>query len=253
MLETRQAVPVSCPGCGTEFASHFLVCPDCHRLVHADALRRLADEAGAAEASGDVTAALGAWRSALELLPGGSKQHGAIAAKVAELGKLVDASPGARPAKAEGAEGWGGRAAGLGTVALMVLSKGKLLLLGLTKISTLFSMFLTASVVLVALGLEVRRRAGRHDLHPRDGPRRRPVALRDQGRRPDVHPRHRGDRSGARQRLVEPSGGSPGRPGRADLGGWARSSACFGLYGRDRRSHVRRPSPGWPRSSTCST
>jgi Zn-dependent protease len=143
MLESRQALAIACPGCGTQVASHFLVCPGCHRLVHAETLKRLADEAGSAEAAGQWATALAAWRSALELLPTGSKQHATISAKVSDLGKKVDASPSPKPAPGGSKPGWAGGAAGLGTFALMLLSKGKILLLGLTKASTLFSMFVT--------------------------------------------------------------------------------------------------------------
>jgi Zn-dependent protease len=142
MLESRQVQAIACPDCGTQVASHFLICPGCHRLVHAETLKRLAEEAGSAEAAGQWSSAMVAWRSALELLPPGSKQYGAISAKVADLGKKADASPGPRPTTG-GKPGWAGGAAGVGTVALMLLSKGKILLLGLTKLSTLFSMFVT--------------------------------------------------------------------------------------------------------------
>lgn len=150
MLETRTEQAIPCPDCGTEVASHFLICPGCHRLVHADTLKRLAEEAAVAESSGDWTSALVAWRGALDLLPPTSRQHEAIAKKIAELGTKVDSSPGSSKSGAKGR--WAG-AAGLGTIGLMVwkfkflavllLTKGKLLLLGLTKASTLLSMFVT--------------------------------------------------------------------------------------------------------------
>ena len=159
MLEPSASAVSQCPGCGTEIASHFLICPNCHRLVHADSLKRLADEAGLAEQSGDLTASLVAWRSAMELLPPKSRQFETISKKVAELGDRVDATPGLkRPEPAGSKSGWAGAGgvAGLGTLglmlwkfkflALLIATKGKLLLLGLTKASTLFSMFLTAGV-----------------------------------------------------------------------------------------------------------
>jgi len=146
MIESRVGQAIPCRECGTEVASHFLVCPGCHRLVHADALKRLADEAGAAERAGDPTSALVAWRSALELLPPGTRQREAIGKKVEELGRVVDASPGRKAARPGGkGAGWAGGAGFVG-MALMFLSKIKLLLLGLTKASTLFSMFLTMGV-----------------------------------------------------------------------------------------------------------
>ena len=143
MLESREAQAIACPDCGTQVASHFLTCPACHRLIHSETLRKLADEAGSAEAAGHWAMALASWRSAMELLPPGSKQFAAISAKVADLGKKADASPGPKPAPVEGRSRWAGGAAGVGTFALMALSKGKLLLLGLTKASTLLSMFVT--------------------------------------------------------------------------------------------------------------
>src|SRR4051812_27863081 len=97
MLESREAQAIACPDCGTQVASHFLICPGCHRLVHAEALRRLADEAGSAESAGHWAMALASWRSAMELLPPGSKQYAAISARVSDLGKKADASPGPRP------------------------------------------------------------------------------------------------------------------------------------------------------------
>lgn len=112
MLEVRPAKAIACPDCGTEVASHFLICPGCHRLVHAEVLKRLAGEAASAESAGDWTAALVAWRSALELLPPGSKQHGIVSAKVAELGKKADAGP--APKSTGGKSGWAGNAAGIG-------------------------------------------------------------------------------------------------------------------------------------------
>ncbi len=160
MLEARTIPSAPCPDCGTEVAAHFLICPGCHRLIHADRLKVLAGEAERAERAGDPTAALVAWRSALELLPAASRQHEAIARKVGELVKVVDATPGPKPKPADGGARakWSGGAAagGVGTIGLMlwkfkflglmVLGKGKLLLLGLTKASTLFSMFLSFGV-----------------------------------------------------------------------------------------------------------
>ncbi|HEY2158663.1 MAG TPA: site-2 protease family protein [Isosphaeraceae bacterium] len=143
-----------CLDCGSEIAPALLVCPGCGRLVHAARLKQLAEEAARAAAP---TEALVAWRSALELLPPRTRQREVIEAKIAELGRQVDASPTpARPAApAKGSPRMAG-AAGLGAVgllawkfkaiALLVLTKGKLLLLGLTKASTFTSMALSLGV-----------------------------------------------------------------------------------------------------------
>lgn len=159
MLEARTVPSALCPQCGTEVAPHLLICPGCHRLIHGDRLKSLAGEADQAEASGDPTVAMIAWRSALELLPPGSRQHEVIRQKVGELVKVVDAIPGPKPKSVDPTAGpkWGGAAVGgVGTIGLMIwkfkflglmiLGKGKLLLLGLTKASTLLSMFLSFGV-----------------------------------------------------------------------------------------------------------
>jgi len=40
---------LACSDCGTQVAPGLLICPGCHRLVHAERLKQLADEAGRAE------------------------------------------------------------------------------------------------------------------------------------------------------------------------------------------------------------
>lgn len=156
-----------CPDCDTQLAPSLLTCPNCRRLVHAERLKTLAAEAATAEQDDDPTAALVAWRSALDLLPPGTKQHLAITAKVSELCREVDLRPSSpAPPKADAGNGSGpGAGAGMGglgvvailawklkTVGFLILTKGKLLLLGLTKAGTLSSMFLSLSVYATALG-----------------------------------------------------------------------------------------------------
>jgi len=150
---------MTCAACGTELPAALLACPRCGRLVHADRLNELAASARAAADRDDPTATLEAWREALELLPAGSRQHEAILAKISELSRIVDAPGRARPAQRDvhahalHKTGVGKALAGAGVIALLlwkfkfvlgfVLTKGKLLLLGLTKWSTLFSMILS--------------------------------------------------------------------------------------------------------------
>jgi Zn-dependent protease len=163
-----------CPGCGTEIAPRLLSCSVCHRLVHSQRLKELAEEAERAEQAGDFPAALAAWRSALERLPLGTRQYDAIAARIAELGRKAGANPAPAgfpsPVPAHPAAGTGGPSggvgkaglAGVGTVGLLlwkfkfiafiVLTKAKFLLLGLTKASTLFSMLLSMGVYWAAFG-----------------------------------------------------------------------------------------------------
>jgi Zn-dependent protease len=133
-------------------AAALLACPSCQRLVHAEELKRLAATADGATQAGNSSAALAAWREALDLLPRDSTQHQVVSARVLELSRAVDRSPAAAPRTSRLGKG----AAGLGALgALLVkfkfalvflLTKAKLLVLGLTKASTLFTMLLSAGV-----------------------------------------------------------------------------------------------------------
>jgi Zn-dependent protease len=144
-----------CDDCGADIASGLLACPGCARLVHRDQLGRLATDATAAERGGDLTAALGAWRRALELLPHNSTQHATIQQRMKELSAAVDG----RGKAPEGVgtdpkKGGAGKAAAVGAVGLAllkskallgaVLANGKLLLAGLLKLPTLLSMLVFA-------------------------------------------------------------------------------------------------------------
>ena len=91
------------------------------------------------------------WRRAFALLPAGSRQQQVIAAKIDEL---VGIASGPGSATAHQKSGWGKAAAGVGVAAaflakfkfalLFLATKAKLLLLlGLTKMSTLLSMFVS--------------------------------------------------------------------------------------------------------------
>src|SRR5256885_15722313 len=155
MVDDPPAAPAPpvCPDCGAQVAPALLACPACHRLVHADALKRLAADAEQAKQTGDTSAELAAWRQALEFLPPDTAQHQTVAARVAELSRAVDRQPaGAKHGSRLGK----GAAGGLGALGvllakfkfalLFVITKAKLLLLGLTKASTLLSMLLSMSV-----------------------------------------------------------------------------------------------------------
>jgi len=137
-----------CPDCGAELGAGLNACLSCGRLLHAGALKKLAAEAEAAEQRGDLSAALAAWRNALDLLPPDSRQHDVLLQRVRALSSQVEDDGGAsRPS------GWKKGAAGLSGIALVLfkfktlllfaLTKGKLLLLGLTKLPTLLSMFVS--------------------------------------------------------------------------------------------------------------
>jgi Zn-dependent protease len=146
----------ACVGCGVSLQPEDLSCPACRQLVHSEPLRQLADQARNAEAAGDKQGALTAWKSALPMLPADSVQRRSIEKKVTELRGEVEAAGGTRQSL------WKRGSAGLGPVALMiwkfktaaliVLTKGKLILLGLTKVGTLLSMFASIGVYWALFG-----------------------------------------------------------------------------------------------------
>jgi Zn-dependent protease len=157
-----------CTNCGTELAPSMLACPSCHRLVHARELERLAAEARAAEERSDWSAALAHWRQALELLPPETRQAQTIAERIADLRARGDAKGRSIFARPKGDDGpktgsFAAKILGpLGVVGLLlwkfkflvvlVLSKAKFLLLGLSKAGSATSMVLFFGVYWAAFG-----------------------------------------------------------------------------------------------------
>jgi Zn-dependent protease len=117
-------------------------------------LNALAGEAARAAGQGDAAAELLAWRSALDLLPPGSRQAEAIRQKVDGLSRQVTAGGGWKRLTA-GAGALTGVALilwKLKAVLLLALTKGKFLLLGLGKSSTLLSMLPAFGLYWAAFG-----------------------------------------------------------------------------------------------------
>jgi len=133
-------MPLSCMRCGTELPADALACPACAWLTRSDTLKALAAEADLSTRSGDLIDARSRWTEALSLLPAQSQQHALIRERVADLTSRIDAASDPVPT-AESTQWWRRGAPGLATVALVMLSKVKFLLLGLTKASTFISMF----------------------------------------------------------------------------------------------------------------
>jgi len=163
-LELDAAAPAAstrCEGCGSDVATGLLICPGCPRLVHTATLNQLKADAEAAAQAGEYVAELAAWRSAAALLPVGSRQYTAVGEKIDELtragGRAISA-PAVLPKT--GPWKWLG---GLGTLGILLwklkfvlvvlATKGKLLILGLTKASTFFSMLLAFGVYWTAWGM----------------------------------------------------------------------------------------------------
>ena len=92
--------------------------------------------------SGDLVSARNRWTRALSLLPAHAQQHVAIRDRIADLTRRIDAGSGEPAPPATGEIPWWRRGApGLVTIAMLLVSKLKFLLIGLTKASTFISMF----------------------------------------------------------------------------------------------------------------
>lgn len=141
MTDTPRTIPVPtvCPRCGTGLAPGLLRCPACRSLVYADVLRELAGRADRAAAESRLADATHLWHEALALLPPDAVQRASIDAKLEGLGERMERGEGraARPMSGPRRGVWAAAGAGL----LFLVTKGKVLLLGLTKAGALLSMF----------------------------------------------------------------------------------------------------------------
>jgi Zn-dependent protease len=129
-----------CASCGTELPPSALACPACAALRHAEALKVLAADAASAMRAGHGDAAREHWTAALALLPPHSRQYAIVQRRIADLDGAVALPDASRPTTVE--RSWLARGlAGIATAAVVLASKFKFLLLGLTKASTFVSMF----------------------------------------------------------------------------------------------------------------
>ncbi len=133
------APPAACPRCGTGLAPGLLRCPACRSLAYADTLARLSAEASEAAAEGRLAEAAGRWHAALSLLPADAAQRPAIERRLEELGARMERGEGRRTAQPSAGRGSVWAAAGAGV--LFLITKGKVLLLALTKGGALLSLF----------------------------------------------------------------------------------------------------------------
>ncbi len=114
----------SCKRCSYPLVPDALECPQCRSLVHGDALQRLAGDANALEARGELLAARDHWASALPLLPAESAQGKWVRERIRTLENSAAALEGHGAKKK-----WGKLAplAGVGAVLLKVLKGSKFL------------------------------------------------------------------------------------------------------------------------------
>src|SRR5215471_13970042 len=139
-----------CPSCSADLPPLALSCPACRQLVHAQELEALSQQASVAEAGGALGDARAAWAKAISLLPHGTVQYTAIAARLADLDARLQVVPAVKPPDKSANSVWAKRFARFGplgvfawkfkVILLFAATKAKLLLLGLTNLATLTSM-----------------------------------------------------------------------------------------------------------------
>jgi len=123
----------NCRRCSRELAPGALVCDQCHALVHAEQLDRLAVEARALEAS-DPRQARERWLTGLPLLPRDSRQAHWIVQHARSLDAIAERVQPPPPSENK----WAQRLGPVGPVAVL-LAKGKFLLSAVFKLKFLFS------------------------------------------------------------------------------------------------------------------
>jgi Zn-dependent protease len=131
---------IVCARCATELSAFALACPACAALVHRQRLEDLAGRAATAATANDIQTARALWQQARTLVPVESEQHAMIGAR---LEALPSEEPALQPQTGTAESGsWWARVGGLAVViGALLIGKLKFLLLGLTKLQTLLSMF----------------------------------------------------------------------------------------------------------------
>jgi Zn-dependent protease len=158
----RASTGTPCVNCGVVLAPALLLCPNCKALVHRNELETLAKAAEQASQRGELANSMSSWRKALELLPPESKQATRITSVIRELREKLESGP-AQPAALEtaparaaqtGWKRWGALLASvlafalfkLKSLWLLALTGWKPLLVGLTKLGTVWTMLLSLGV-----------------------------------------------------------------------------------------------------------
>ena len=145
----------TCADCHAPLDPTALSCPACHALTHAYELESLAAQARDASLRHDLAAERDLWERSSALLPPDTVQYRSIRARVSQLSAQIDAelASSSQPgSQTPGSAKWGKGAAGIGPALLLLLSKGKLLLLGLTKVGTVLSMLAFVGVYWALFG-----------------------------------------------------------------------------------------------------
>jgi Zn-dependent protease len=125
----------NCPRCSHPLAPGALECSNCHALVHAEELDRLAKEAKNLESKGEIHMARDRWLMGLPLLPRGSKQADWIQAHARELELQANAKLAPPPPE----NNWAKKVGPLGALGLLLL-KAKAFLMFAFKLKFLLSL-----------------------------------------------------------------------------------------------------------------
>ncbi len=139
----------NCRRCGRELTPGALVCESCHALVHSEELDRLATEAKALEAKGELRRAREQWLAGLLLLPRTSKQYDWIKQHARELEVAADEAQLPEPTDNK----WAKRLGPVGPIAVL-LAKGKTILFALFKLKFLLSFAAFIGIYWAAWGMK---------------------------------------------------------------------------------------------------
>lgn len=139
----------NCHRCSNDLAPGTLVCEKCHALVHSETLDRLAAEAKALEAKGDLRQAREHWLMGLPLLPSNSRQAHWIQSHARSLDATADQIQPPPPSDNK----WAKRLGPVGPIAIL-LAKGKTVLLALFKLKFLLSFAAFIGIYWAAWGMK---------------------------------------------------------------------------------------------------
>jgi Zn-dependent protease len=141
----------NCRRCGHDLAPGALVCHKCHALAHSEQLDRLAAEAKALEAKGDLRQAREYWLRGLPLLPRESRQAEWIVMHARSLDNAADRLQPQAPPPSENK--WAQRLGPVGPIAIL-LAKSKVLLTAVFKLKFLLSFAAFFGFYWAAFGLK---------------------------------------------------------------------------------------------------
>ena len=129
----------NCRRCARELTPGALVCDQCHALVHSEELDRMASEARALEAKGELRRARERWLAGLHLLPRTAKQYDWIKQHARGLEVAAPGVAGNEGQISEPTDNkWAKRLGPLGAIAIL-LAKAKTVLFALFKLKFLLS------------------------------------------------------------------------------------------------------------------